>query len=93
MVMDGKVLQANRQGLEAEGFESGEILRRVEKRPWYRADGTLIGVLPVDVYHEQRFRAHGWSLSPTPRVATEPHFMGFDAPTPPPDGVEDKEEI
>jgi len=74
----GKTMRAEREMLETAGYESDYILRLLPKRPWLRADGTLIGVLPVDSYHYQRFSERGWRPAPpdwveTPRaIVTEP---------------------
>ena len=78
MPRDGKSLQADRAQIQEEGFESHTTMRLNQKLPWYREDGSLVGVLPVDTYHEQRFRAKGWHLSPRPTLANEnKHFLGF----------------
>ena len=75
----GKTMQEERQTLESAGYESDYILRLQPKRPWLRADGTLIGVFPVDAYHYKRFSDRGWRPAPpdwqeTPRVivSTQP---------------------
>lgn len=77
-------MQAEREGLAREGFASQEVVRRQPKRMWYRSDGSEIGELPVDPYHEARFRAKGWVLSPSQAVGKrEKHFLGFvETPNP-----------
>jgi hypothetical protein len=60
----GKTMQEERALLGAAGYESDYILRLQPKRPWLRADGTLVGVLPVDAYHYKRFSDRGWKPAP-----------------------------
>jgi len=67
----GKTMREERATLESAGYESDYILRLLPKRPWLRADGTLIGVLPVDAYHYKRFTDKGWHPAPPDWVATE----------------------
>ena len=75
---NGKTMQTDRKEIQEEGFESHTVMRLNQKLPWYRADGTLVGVLPVDTYHEARFRAKGWSLSPQKRNRRKSkNFLGF----------------
>lgn len=78
MVRNGQTAQRERERLKDEGFESQEVVKLQPKRNWYREDGTLVGMLPVDPYHQERFRAKGWSLSASPHPAErERHYLGF----------------
>lgn len=61
---DGRVLQEERRMLQEQGFESVLQLRTLPRRPWYRQDGTLVGVLPVDEYATQLYWGKGWTLKP-----------------------------
>ena len=71
-------MQDERERLEEEGFTSEEVVRLQPKRVWYRSDGSAVGMLPVDTYHSERFRAKGWTLASTPAPVTkERHYLGF----------------
>ena len=67
----GKTMREERAMLESAGYESDYILRLQPKRPWLRADGTLVGVLPVDAYHYKRFTDKGWRPAPPDWAITE----------------------
>lgn len=62
--------------LQDDGYTSEYILRLQPKRPWLRADGTLVGILPVDPFHYGKFRRHGWRVAPPdwlpPSITEEP---------------------
>jgi len=65
MARDGIVMQEERKMRQAEGFDSGLVIEANEKKQWYKADGTPVGgLLPVDAYHYERFKARGWTLLP-----------------------------
>lgn len=84
MAQYGKTLQEERATLAENGFESAYILRLRPKRPWIRADNTLVGELPIDPYHFARFMTKGWRIAPTdwvapPPVEKEPLVLGVAA--------------
>ena len=83
MADTGKQMQAERERLERDGFASQEVLRLQPKRVWYREDGSEIGLLPVDLYHQEKFRARGFTLHPHPTPATQTkHYLGFPGAVP-----------
>ena len=53
--------------LKREGFDSFLQLQMQPKRLWYRENGSVVGELPVDPYHFQRFTTRGWTLVPPGR--------------------------
>lgn len=84
MARDGRALQLERELVQGEGFEAHADIQLLAKRNWYRPDGTLVGLLPADRYHEDRFRAKGWTLHPSPVTGErEKHFWGFGVPVAP----------
>ena len=80
MAQYGKSMQAERKNLEADGYESDYILRLQPKRYWLRANGTPIGLLPIDPYHHQRFSERGWHVAPPD---WQPEVVEQKAPVPP----------
>lgn len=82
MAQYAKKQSEERKMLAEDGYTSDYILRLQPKRVWLRADGSVVGLLPVDPHHYSRFRARGWHLAPPDWTPPKPEEDFPPAPPP-----------